>query len=51
MNNPYMHHKNSSIHSRRTLSIVKKDKSDNRSIATANLRLPCLDHQFLHSRK
>jgi hypothetical protein len=44
MNNPYMHHKKPSMHSRRTLSIVKRDKSDNRCIATANLQVPCLDH-------
>ena len=44
MNNPYMHHKKSSMHSRRTLSIVKRDKSDNPSITTANLRVPSLDH-------
>ena len=43
MNNPYIHLKRTEMQSRRTLSLVKKDKSDSRTITTANLRVPCLD--------
>jgi|JI10StandDraft_1071094.scaffolds.fasta_scaffold3924307_1 hypothetical protein len=43
MNNPYSHHKRPEMHSRRTLSLVKKDKTESRTIMTAQLGVPGLD--------